>query len=540
MKSLIKFDLSCIPSCVECFDINLIVNCLFVDNTCNHNLGIDVRKITEPWDENTVTWNNAPATSTQYSSYICPCTNTGDTETINLNCLPIEDWLKNNHGFMLVSTSSNCASYEGINTNEQPRLEITYNNASQPSANAGSDQTICSGQSATIGGSPTASGGGGNYSYEWSPSIGLNSTSSANPTASPNSQTTYNLTVTDDNGCFDTDQVTVDVGSGSAAPNGVNATPSGICKGETATLNVNGGSLAQGASWEWYSGSCGGMPEGNGSSITVSPSITTTYHVRAEGGGCGNTTCASSQVQVSNITATTSSNDVSECGKSDGFVSVTPTGGISPYEIDWSNGESGQTLTGLSSGSYTAIITDNKGCTYTTSPVSVEQPNAPNVTLTNKNNDSGGCNGEATVSAYGGTQPYSYDWSNGQSSSTATGLCGDETYTVTVSDDNKCTVTTTVSILPTSIDKIEALKAFQLTPNPTTGHFQLQLATNEPVENLKMTIFNVVGEGVYQNHIGKFSGKMNRSINLSNQSPGVYILRLVTQEGEITRKVVVR
>jgi len=36
------------------------------------------------------------------------------------------------------------------------------------------------------------------------------------------------------------------------------------------------------ANWYWYSGSCGGASEGNGSTIITAPTVTTDYYVRAE------------------------------------------------------------------------------------------------------------------------------------------------------------------------------------------------------------------------------------------------------------------
>jgi hypothetical protein len=59
------------------------------------------------------------------------------------------------------------------------------------------------------------------------------------------------------------------------------------------------GTITAGASWKWYSGSCGGTWVGTGASITVTPSATTTYFVRAEGGNCGTSSCVSTTVSVS-------------------------------------------------------------------------------------------------------------------------------------------------------------------------------------------------------------------------------------------------
>ena len=76
---------------------------------------------------------------------------------------------------------------------------------------AGQDTTICYGDSITIGGLPSASGGNGGYAYQWTPSINLNSNTLANPVAYPSDTAAYMLVVTDDAGCSDTDSVTINV-----------------------------------------------------------------------------------------------------------------------------------------------------------------------------------------------------------------------------------------------------------------------------------------------------------------------------------------
>jgi hypothetical protein len=65
-------------------------------------------------------------------------------------------------------------------------------------ADAGQDKTVSAGiPSTTIGGSLTATGGTGPYTYLWSPATGLDDPTLANPVASPGTTTTYTVTVTD-------------------------------------------------------------------------------------------------------------------------------------------------------------------------------------------------------------------------------------------------------------------------------------------------------------------------------------------------------
>jgi hypothetical protein len=86
--------------------------------------------------------------------------------------------------------------------------------------------------------------------------------------------------------------------SGSTAPTSISGAGT-ICVGNTVTLSQVGGSLASGAYYEWFTGSCGGTSIGTGSSITVSPTATTTYFVRVTGAGaCGTTSCVSATVTL--------------------------------------------------------------------------------------------------------------------------------------------------------------------------------------------------------------------------------------------------
>jgi hypothetical protein len=78
----------------------------------------------------------------------------------------------------------------------------------------------------------------------------------------------------------------------------LNAGVNAVCEGGSTTLSIATGTLNSATDWEWYSGSCGGTTEGSGTSITVSPTVTTTYYVRGEGGCITPGSCAQITITV--------------------------------------------------------------------------------------------------------------------------------------------------------------------------------------------------------------------------------------------------
>jgi len=121
-----------------------------------------------------------------------------------------------------------------------------------PNAEAGQDQDICSGATATL----NASGGN---SYVWS-----NSANAQSITVSPTATEVYTVTVTDNNNCTQTDDVTVFVHN---SPNADAGTDQNICTGNSAILTASGGTT-----YLWNTGD-------DISTITVTPSSSTNYSV---------------------------------------------------------------------------------------------------------------------------------------------------------------------------------------------------------------------------------------------------------------------
>lgn len=142
-------------------------------------------------------------------------------------------------------------------------------------------------------------------------------------------------------------------------------------------------------------------------------------------------------------------------GGNDGFAEAIATGGFpgaTGYMYDWSDGQTTQTAINLTAGFYSVIVSDELGCTVFGSVFLTEPPVLECDVDVTDISCAGEVDGEATASASGGVEPYSYDWSNGATGATVTGLAAGN-YDVTITDDNGCESVCNFTIVePDAID----------------------------------------------------------------------------------------
>lgn len=293
-----------------------------------------------------------------------------------------------------------------------------------------SSATVCAGNGVLL----TASGG---TTYTWSPSTGLSSTTGATVTANPSSQTTYIVSVTDGGGCSGTASVTVDIGSGLNVS--VTPTSASICPGSSVQLDAIGAT-----NYIWSPST--GLSSVSGATVIATPTTTTTYTVTGtDVSGCSGT--SSVTITISNTLSATAATTNESCGQSNGTATVTPSGSCATgYTYLWNTlpQQTTQTAVNLSAGSYTVTVSCG-GCSAAASATVVNSP-GPSAGITALTDASCGMsNGGATITASGGTAPYSYNWSNGQSNATLTNVTAG-IYTVTVQDASGCQAINTVTI----------------------------------------------------------------------------------------------
>jgi gliding motility-associated-like protein len=322
--------------------------------------------------------------------------------------------------FVTVVDANQCVATASTQINQPPAFQHSVVTQS----------VKCNGSngSATI----TESGGTGAYTYTWSPTGG-----SAN-TATNLSAGNYVVSVHDQHGCLDTIHLTI--GSLPAVQAIIsNISPVSCYLGTDGTATVTASSGVPPYTYNW--GSWGG----NVATVTGLPQGNYTVTV-TDANQCVAVAVASvaQPAQMKHVPDVKPVN----CNMSNGAITITESGGTSPYTYKWSTPlGNGNMATGLSTGNYTVTVTDQHGCT---DQVSILITNIPGVQAVIGNTADAKCfgsqDGSATVAPSAGLTPYAYSWSaGGSTTATATGL-GAGAYTVTVTDANLCTAIATAQI----------------------------------------------------------------------------------------------
>jgi len=312
-----------------------------------------------------------------------------------------------------------------------------------PTADAGSDMNLnCNNTSVMLDGS--GSSAGADITYLWTTPDGNIVSGETTTMPTVDSVGTYVLTVTDTlNGCSSLD--TAEVIQTPVLTASISSQTNVDCNGNSTGSATAMGTGGNGAYvYEWSNSdttqSITGLVAGT-YTVTITDADTCSATVTA--------TIAEPDVLLANASAT---NETAP-GAEDGTATADPTGGTSPFTYLWNTGATTQSLSNLAAGTYNVTVTDDHGCTATGS-VMVNNFDCSTFTVQSNQIDvtcHGGADGEATVTPSGGGIPYSYNWSNGETTQTISGLAAG-TYMVTVSETNGCEEMLTLTISePTAI-----------------------------------------------------------------------------------------
>jgi len=252
---------------------------------------------------------------------------------------------------------------------------------------------------------------------------------------------TYTFNVLDDNNCPISGSVVV---SQPAFPLNVTNTIQDVaCFGESngqIDLTVTGGTAPYGYSWINSTFQLSSTSE----DLIDFPADSYAYVVTDDNGCTFSDTLTISEPPL--LEASIVGTDILCFGGNNGAVDLTVTGGVPGYAYLWNNGAVTEDLTGLIAGFYQVTVTDQNGCVVEDS-ITLTQP-ADSLSFMVEVHDvlcKDGTDGEIELTVQGGTLPYDYAWSNGDTLAQIENLTAGW-YEFTVTDGNGCTISDSVFV----------------------------------------------------------------------------------------------
>lgn len=324
-----------------------------------------------------------------------------------------------------VTDFNHCTLIRNIDITQPSRLTITID----------SSNVTCNGlNNGWI--SAIVNGGTLQYTYLWN--IG-----NITPNLTNLSPGLYSVTVTDLNSCIsvrpvnitEPDLLTVQIDSGNVnCYNAMNGWANAI---------VAGGTLPYSYTWSngWNTALNENLGPGN-----YSVHISDAHNCSTDGDV--------SISQPDELTLSENYSDVLCHGENTAWIHVTVLGGIPPYQYNWSNGQTNDSIAALTSGNYTLTVTDNNFCLLIRS-FDITEPDPLSISITAVDERClDYCDGSAEALVSGGMAPYSYEWTTipVQNNSIATDLCTGN-YSLTVIDANQCTINESTVISTNTIIK---------------------------------------------------------------------------------------
>lgn len=274
------------------------------------------------------------------------------------------------------------------------RDSVSLNFGFTPVITITADDTLCLGENTTI----TASAVNGALPYDWSWNLGLGTNPVIN--VGPSADTWYVVSVSEFNGCSNTDSILMHVVPYPV----VNLGNDTLQCGSAGPITLD--AQNSGAVYQWSTGQ---------TSQTINVNTTNTYWVDVTALTC--TTRDSIIVAYSNNPTVGISGDSAICNGESTLLTSSSSGGVLPYSYNWTGGSTNSTATvsPTSTTTYTVLVTDSVGCTGTSSVV-VEVTNYPVVDL---GNDTILCLTNSFPLDAGNTG-FSYQWQDNSNTQTIT------------------------------------------------------------------------------------------------------------------------
>lgn len=339
----------------------------------------------------------------------------------------------NQGAYQVLISDGTCDTTLQFNIDEPEELLIDATVISQPFC-----EGDCSGS-----GEVTISGGTPNYTIQWN-----DPSSQSTAVVTGLCEDTYQVLVTDANGCFTSDSIVIIESLGfTLSTSSTDVDCFGDCNGTATVSGISGGTPNYTIQWN---------DPNNQTTLTATNLCPGTYQATITDANNCDTIVSVTINEPMPITFTTEVGDTACYNTCDGEVIANAAGGQGPYIFEWFNTNSnvsignGATLSNLCAGNYYAEITDASGCSILTDTLEIVEFNEINLALASFTDETcGNADGDISITAAGGAGGFSYVWTpgtiTGQGTANITQLEGG-LYQVLVTDANNCTDSLSVPI----------------------------------------------------------------------------------------------
>ncbi|MEA1897011.1 MAG: gliding motility-associated C-terminal domain-containing protein, partial [Bacteroidota bacterium] len=351
----------------------------------------------------------------------------------------------------------------------------------------------------------SVTGGVGSYSYLWS-------TGATSAIITELTEAWYFVDVMDANSCVIRDSIWIhdplplDISLIKSDFNGFNVSCSGLTDGAVSVV-VNVGIPEYTYDWSDEPGIIDGSPDQTNLSAGQYQLIVT------DAVACFiDTLITISEPEPISVDVITSialdgGNQINCHGDSTGTIELDISGGVPGFIVQWNDEVSGATRSGLPVGTYSAVIADANACLSDTS-VSLSSPGELSMSYVITN---ASCpemlDGEIYVQAIGGINPYSFLWSNSETTSFLQGISAGE-YVVKLTDANECELEDSVMITSIHPECLEIPTGFSPNQDGTNDYFEIGIIEPssqilaELYPDIIVEIFNRWGEMVFRSEKG--------------------------------------
>jgi hypothetical protein len=360
-------------------------------------------------------------------------------------------------------------------------------------------------------------GGQDQFSFVWTPSSTLNFDNISNPMAYPTSTETYQVTILDTiSGCSSNASVVVTVNPAPVDNLGADTLLCGIT-----SITLDAGNA--GSTYLWSDST-------TNQTLNVTANGNYSVEITEPVNGC--TATYDINVSFGQLPAPVNlGNDTVVCNG--GSLVLDAGSGYTSY--NWITGDTTQTITASTAGTYSVTVTNADGCEA-----------ADTILITLGSNPTVNLGPDTTICIYNsitldaGPGFTSYTWSNAATTQTIVVLgsqgLGLYTYSVGVTDAFGCVGRDTIRITVDECLGVNEIngQSVNVMPNPNNGNFVINL---DNIANADIKIFDMQGKLIYNSRL---NGTINRKeITIEKAERGVYMLQITSADRIYNQRIIV-